>query len=1729
MSDMLNIVAGAAASAEADRKRRASLRPVPNTLAASSQRAVASQAGAGSFSSVMQQAGMPLRSVNASGVQAPNPRAQAYLREIQPSELLGPMLSFSRRNNRQVTDIPTLTGGTLNFVGAYRRFVLDVMGLQGEEAKEAMRALRSPRSPMFKRVRQAIESFSGDYRVSPNNPGTQAFLEEAGFAGGAALMSGNSVQGLASAPRDGFAGAMDTFGRAFVAASQPASTLAGGAMGAAGMDPISPETFSEGQRAALLGADIGANILMGMGAGSAARGIAGAAASGAARATAAGQGARAAGLSRIAGAATPSATRSPLMNAVGLTAANQAIGFGPQVLQQGFDISRVEGVSPQEGLMRAARDTGAFLVESVASLGNPFDWSGNQPSKKLMGALLVIGAISEGRGIQLANRARIANAHFDLTGRTLDARSTDALFRVAKEIEALPEGQRAGVSQAVNDLIEAKTPEQRMAAQSSLFGVLTEFTDQPLGAVDGFPVLGEFDRDSRAVRVAKEGVDPRKVQEVFRHEIEHVVENAAGLSPERLRETFSDAEIRGLQEQTYRDVAGDSRYGKTPEERVEAASYYSGLAKDESGNLVRAMDVEGDVRGKSLAEASGETEFVRYWIEQYLDNRGAMSSGIAAKIRRIFDKQPALEKLRKEIKSSGVEARGMLARMDGAAVGSMFGTAPSTALRAANEAVEQEADPAPALVQEAQVEEAPVQPVREPASATARKPKETPTPEDQPNLPGLSPSEQQGVTRAFMLGGNSGASASGRFPSTADVEVYNYAAQSRGRGSGRAGRGKTGPGLSGSDQRVRAMQNESALASRYGLPSEEFRARAREYYESTKAAAKKAGDGGEFRVESFEDFLYRRGEGDANKAQPRDPGAVKKRQRAIDIDVERRAPKPTGLSRVRSSAEAYARRAGIQYEPHEEYVQINEQNARAMAEFFDKAKDAPDDPRVVAAYDSMKPQLIEQARQMLEVDRVNVEKWTQDGQPYADSSEMVRDVAENNHLWFFPTEGGFGDENPDLSAMSHPLLEPAPITLPNGDSLLYNDVLRFVHDYYGHAKEGFQFGPRGEENAYLAHASMFTEDALLALANETKAQNNWVNFGPWKLEDGRGLFDESGSLIKKGDPRFIPLTERPYSDQKVAYIPEDLYLPSKLYGSKTQRSIDFSARGSSGETVNTVELDYSYAGGRLASQFPPLASAPEGARAEMARYVISEVANAAADVVNQAAAQSGMGSARVVSVDSGQGYWMGDFNPNAAVVMEGDLAAKKAIMSSISISLEQGGLFAAHADPKAGTPSKAIVLLKDLTRQELDDLSRAMQDSTGSGIGASRLESPSGPIWLFSGLEDPNIEALRDQLKVRYGESSYELAAIGTEYIEQDWKGDPSGRNYKAWANRLAGSRLERDLDLYERQKAPSVVRDAWNRFAPEVIREFGKGQGYVDFSARRSERQPDATPAPATTPASTPEAQVESQIPRSPVDNPGQEQATRSDDRSPGPDLQSAPTPREPGLPTQPAPTARGPERATNVPGDGVLGATSDRVLSGAGIKYKGRTYRSWDEARRVAGLMSELPLQDDLDRLNAEGRGHTDIDSARMIQEQADIQATMEEALSRLLDAEASGNVEAANMADSDLARANARLAELAGSWVDSGSNTARALASRRMLGATFVGDVARDIRRAESLIRRRMSKQERAVFTTDVQEIRALKRQVDADYASRVTKAKAAIKEAGLNIKKKITLADLVGCKK
>lgn len=254
----------------------------------------------------------------------------------------------------------------------------------------------------------------------------------------------------------------------------------------------------------------------------------------------------------------------------------------------------------------------------------------------------------------------------------------------------------------------------------------------------------------------------------------------------------------------------------------------------------------------------------------------------------------------------------------------------------------------------------------------------------------------------------------------------------------------------------------------------------------------------------------------------------KSNRRQFSPESEAKVTKREPNEEVRKVAAGYMEQAGLPYKPVAQKVPVNTELAKHIADFYEDARHEPENPAVKASYNAFAKETVDQWNYITS-QGVKMEPWKEKGQPYKDSAELLQDIRENKHLWFFPTEGGFGStEGPAV----HPLLENSGIVV-NGDALPVNDVFRAVHDYFGHAKDGNEFGPKGELNAFLSHSRMYSDAARPAMAAETLGQNSWVNYG-------RHLRDETGKIPVKGEKGFVPLQDRPFADQKATVLPDEL-------------------------------------------------------------------------------------------------------------------------------------------------------------------------------------------------------------------------------------------------------------------------------------------------------------------------------------------------------------------------------------------------------------------------------------------------------------------------------------------------------------------------------------------------------------------------------------------------------------
>lgn len=236
------------------------------------------------------------------------------------------------------------------------------------------------------------------------------------------------------------------------------------------------------------------------------------------------------------------------------------------------------------------------------------------------------------------------------------------------------------------------------------------------------------------------------------------------------------------------------------------------------------------------------------------------------------------------------------------------------------------------------------------------------------------------------------------------------------------------------------------------------------------------------------------------------------------------------------AAKSYMERSGIEYTPAKLYARIDVERSERIAKEFDLMEHNPHDPVVKAAYRAMIDEVAAQYEAAinagLKVDPAG------EVDPYPKGPvQAIEDVRENNHLYFFKTSDGFGSDD-TFDPVDNPLLEETKYELPNGEKLLANDLFRIVHDYFGHIKHGVTFRGVGEENAWQAHAAMFSPLARRAMTTETRGQNSWLNYGP---------HGETNRTAKVEDTVF--------ADQKIGLLP--LWVSEEARLSANERSERF--------------------------------------------------------------------------------------------------------------------------------------------------------------------------------------------------------------------------------------------------------------------------------------------------------------------------------------------------------------------------------------------------------------------------------------------------------------------------------------------------------------------------------------------------------------------------------------------
>ena len=268
------------------------------------------------------------------------------------------------------------------------------------------------------------------------------------------------------------------------------------------------------------------------------------------------------------------------------------------------------------------------------------------------------------------------------------------------------------------------------------------------------------------------------------------------------------------------------------------------------------------------------------------------------------------------------------------------------------------------------------------------------------------------------------------------------------------------------------------------------------------------------------------------------------------------------LKQALDIAKSYMKSIGKEYSPVEKITKLDEGLSKRISDAYDKMKDDPTNPEVKAAYEAMAKETLDQ------YDAITAKGYKleiNNNEPYSSSEDMINDLRDNNRMKIFSTESGFGEEPiTDKQREENILLKDSGRKDANGETLLVNDVFRFVHDFFGHAKLGNSFGPIGEENAWRVHSEMYSPEAKKAMTSETRGQNSWVNFSGVndaafkKREKARQLRKE-GKIDQANQMVGEVYDEMKFADQKIGLLPSfavEEGAPSKIKFQKKAPSVD---------------------------------------------------------------------------------------------------------------------------------------------------------------------------------------------------------------------------------------------------------------------------------------------------------------------------------------------------------------------------------------------------------------------------------------------------------------------------------------------------------------------------------------------------------------------------------------------
>jgi hypothetical protein len=237
----------------------------------------------------------------------------------------------------------------------------------------------------------------------------------------------------------------------------------------------------------------------------------------------------------------------------------------------------------------------------------------------------------------------------------------------------------------------------------------------------------------------------------------------------------------------------------------------------------------------------------------------------------------------------------------------------------------------------------------------------------------------------------------------------------------------------------------------------------------------------------------------------------------------------TGANKIISGiADAYKKATKLFSKTPRLVTKVSDVDGKRIADAFNEMKHEPNNPEVKKGFEQLITEIKKQADALIK-EGFKFELVTEGKAYNSDSKKMLNDVKNNKRIFIEASEGAFGTKRTfDQDNIG---LQDSGYTDVNGRKLTNVELIRAVHDLFGHSEYGNGFGAIGEENAWRVHMSMFTPLAQKALTATTRGQNSWVNFG-------NHMRNADGSIKKKGDAGYLEPNKRPFAEQKIGFLPD---------------------------------------------------------------------------------------------------------------------------------------------------------------------------------------------------------------------------------------------------------------------------------------------------------------------------------------------------------------------------------------------------------------------------------------------------------------------------------------------------------------------------------------------------------------------------------------------------------------